>query len=65
MNNYIKITPEVSSLIEQLNMNLSEVEVKGESVKFLFNSRMIIKQIFESSVTEEDILKENNSKMEG
>jgi len=55
---YIKITEGVSALISQLNYNLSEIEVKGESVKFLFNSRLIIKEILESAISEEEILKQ-------
>lgn len=50
---HIIITDGISELISQMNLNLSEIEVKGESVKFLFNARMIIKQIFEQ-ITEEE-----------
>ncbi len=61
---YIKITEGISTLISQLNYNLSEIEVKGESVKFLFNSRLIIKEILESSISEEEVLKEIDKKEE-
>lgn len=57
---YIKITEGISTLVAQLNYNLSEIEVKGESVKFLFNSRLIIKEILESAISEEEIIKKLN-----
>ncbi len=60
MTNYIKVTSDMSDLINQINFSLSEVEVKGESVKHLFNARMLIKQLLENSVSEEDILKKEN-----
>lgn len=62
MTSYIKITKEMSEMIDQMNYSLSEVAVKGESVKHLFNARMLIKQIFENSVSEDDILKRNVEK---
>lgn len=55
MLSYIKITREISALVDQIDFNLSEIEVKGESVKFLFNSRMLFKQLLESVISEEDI----------
>jgi len=57
VTNYIEITSDMSNLINQINFNLSEIEVKGESVKHLFNARMLIKQLLENSISEEDILK--------
>ena len=59
MKNYIEITASMTELIGQLNFNLSEIEVKGESVKFLFNARMIVKQILENVISEEEILNKN------
>lgn len=59
MKNYIEITPSMTELVGQLNFNLSEIEVKGESVKFLFNARMIVKQILENVISEEEILNKN------
>ena len=49
----------MTELIGQLNFNLSEIEVKGESVKFLFNARMIVKQILENVISDEEILNKN------
>ena len=59
MKNYIEITASMTELVGQLNFNLSEIEVKGESVKFLFNARMIVKQILENVISEEEILNKN------
>lgn len=64
MTSYIKITKEMSALVDQLNFNLAEIEVKGESVKFLFNSRMLLKQLLESVISEEDIQKDIEKKEE-
>jgi len=64
MTSYIKITKEMSELVNQLNYSMSEIEVKGESVKHLFNSRMLIKQLLENTFSEEDIVKEFNKKEE-
>lgn len=54
----------MSALVDQLNFNLAEIEVKGESVKFLFNSRMLLKQLLESVISEEDIQKDIEKKEE-
>ena len=59
MKNYIEITASMTELVGQLNFNLSEIEVKGESVKFLFNARMTVKQILENVISEEEILNKN------
>ena len=64
MTSYIKITKEMSDLVNQLNYNLSEIEVKGESVKHLFNSRVIIKQFLENTISEDDIVKNLDKKEE-
>ena len=64
MTSYIKITKEMSDMVNQLNYSLAEIEVKGESVKHLFNARMLIKQILENTFSEEDIVKESNKKEE-
>lgn len=61
MISYIKITKEFSDLLSQLNYSLAEIEVKGESVKHLYNARILIKQMIESPISEEEILKEKNN----
>lgn len=52
---YIKIDEDFANLISQLDQNINLIEVKGESVKYLFNTRAIITKILESMKTEEEL----------
>lgn len=61
MTNYIKITENMSALINQFDLNVSQIEVKGESVKYLFTARMLIKEILENQISEEDLFKSKSS----
>lgn len=52
---YIKIDEDFANLISQLDQNINLIEVKGESVKYLFNTRAIITKILENMKTEEEL----------
>jgi hypothetical protein len=38
---------DIKEVMSKLNVKLSQVEVKGDSVEFLFASRLILKELFE------------------
>lgn len=52
---YIKIDENISNLVAQLDHNINQIEVKGESVRYLFNVRAIMTKILESVKTEEEL----------
>lgn len=62
MNRYIKIDKGFQEILDKINFNLSQVEVKGESVLHLFNGRMLLQQLLESQITQEEILSSENLK---
>lgn len=64
MTKYIKIDEGFQEILSKINFNLSMVEVKGESVLYLFNGRSLLQQLLESSITEEEIIKKSNDKKE-
>lgn len=55
---YIEINENTSVLINRLDSMLNQIEVKGESVYLLFNSRLIIKELIESSKTKKELFEE-------
>lgn len=46
---YIEINDKTATLVSKLDSMMSQIEVKGESVFLLFNSRLIIKELIESA----------------
>ncbi len=64
MNKYIKIDEGFQEVLSKINFNLSMVEVKGESVLYLFNGRSLLQQLLENPITEEEIIKKSNDKKE-
>lgn len=64
MNKYIKIDEGFQEVLSKINFNLSMVEVKGESVLYLFNGRSLLQQLLENPITEEEIIKKANDKKE-
>lgn len=64
MNKYIKINEGFQEVLSKINFNLSMVEVKGESVLYLFNGRSLLQQLLENPITEEEIIKKSNDKKE-
>jgi hypothetical protein len=64
MNKYIKIDEGFQEILSKINFNLSMVEVKGESVLYLFNGRSLLQQLLENPITEEEIIKKSNDKKE-
>ncbi len=64
MYKYIKIDEAFQETLSKINFNLSMVEVKGESVLYLFNGRLFLQQLLENPITEEEIIKKSNDKKE-
>lgn len=53
---YIKVDDGFQEILNKVNLSLSMVEVRGESVLHLFNGRMLLQQLLESPVDEKDII---------
>lgn len=64
MYKYIKIDETFQEILSKINFNLSMVEVKGESVLYLFNGRSLLQQLLENPITEEEIIRKSNDKKE-
>jgi hypothetical protein len=64
MSRYIKIDKGFQEILDKINFNLSLIEVKGESVMYLFNGRMLLQQLLEKPIDEEEIIKEKEFKKE-
>lgn len=62
---YIKIDEGFQEILSKINFNLSMVEVKGESVLYLFNGRSLLQQLLENPIDEEEIIKKNKEIKEG
>ncbi len=65
MSKYIKIDNNFQEILSKINFNLSMVEVKGESVLYLFNGRSLLQQLLENPIDEEEIIKKNKEIKEG
>lgn len=64
MTKYIKIDDGFQEILNKVNLSLSMVEVKGESVLHLFNGRMLLQQLLENPVDEKDIINSKKDKKE-
>lgn len=53
---YIKIDETFNGTLSQIDSIFSQIEVKGESVRYLYQGRMLIKQLLENQIDEEEII---------
>lgn len=62
MTQYIKVDDGFQEILNKINYNFSMIEVKGESVMYLFNGRMLLQQLLQNPIEEDKIINQEKEK---